>query len=53
MGKVYETDTTRTQGAPKGYHSIHAKAGRQLMNDEYIVYNTNQAKVTHLIEMAQ
>ncbi len=53
MGKVFETDTTRTQGAPKGYHSIHAKAGRQLMNDEYIVYNTNQAKVTHLIEMAQ
>lgn len=53
MGKIFETDTTRTQGAPKGYHSIHAKAGRHLMNDEYIVYNTNQAKITHLIEMAQ
>jgi len=53
MGKIYETDTTRTQGAPKGYHSIHAKAGRHLRNDEYIVYNTNQAKITHLIEMAQ
>ncbi|RKZ87364.1 MAG: hypothetical protein DRQ39_04280 [Gammaproteobacteria bacterium] len=53
MGKIFETDTTRTQGAPKGYHSIHAKAGRHLMNDEYIVYNTNQAKITHLIEMAK
>jgi poly [ADP-ribose] polymerase len=53
MGKVYETTSMRTSGAPKGYHSIHAKAGGQLRNDEYIVYNTNQAKVTHLIEMAQ
>lgn len=53
MGKVFETNTTRTQGAPSGYHSIHAKAGSHLRNDEYIVYNTNQAKITHLIEMAQ
>jgi len=53
MGKIFETDTTRTQGAPKGYNSIHAKAGRQLMNDEYIVYNPRQARVTHLIEMAK
>lgn len=53
MGKIFETDTTRTQGAPKGYHSIHAKAGRHLMNDEYIVYNPRQARVTHLIEMSQ
>jgi len=53
MGRVYETDTTRSSGAPSGYHSIHAKAGRSLMNDEYIVYKTNQARVTHLIEMKQ
>ena len=53
MGRVYETDSMRTSGAPSGYHSIHAKAGRSLMNDEYIVYKTNQAKITHLIEMKQ
>ena len=53
MGKVYETFTTRSQGAPSGYHSIHAKAGRQLINDEYIVYNTNQTKNMFLIEMVR
>jgi hypothetical protein len=41
------------RGAPKGYHSIHAKAGRSLMNDEFIVYDPRQARVTHLIEMSQ
>ena len=53
MGRVYETYSMCTSGAPRGYHSIHAKAGRSLRNDEYIVYSTNQAKITHLIEMAQ
>ncbi len=53
MGRVYETHSMCTSGAPRGYHSIHAKAGRTLRNDEYIVYSTTQAKVTHLIEMAQ
>ena len=53
MGNVYETYNTMHSGAPRGYHSIHAKAGRSLLNDEFIVYDVRQAKVTHLIEMAQ
>ena len=53
MGKVYECTDTMFRGAPKGYHSIHAKAGRSLMNDEFIVYDPRQARVTHLIEMSQ
>jgi poly [ADP-ribose] polymerase len=51
MGKVYETHSTMSSGAPRGYHSIHAKAGQHLLNDEFIVYDTRQARVTHLIEM--
>ena len=53
MGKIYECYSSQPSGAPRGYNSIHAKAGRSLLNDEFIVYNTNQAKITHLIEMAQ
>ena len=51
MGKIYNTNTTQYSGAPKGYHSIHAKAGSSLLNDEYIVYNTNQTKNLYLIEL--
>ena len=53
MGKMYETYDTMYRGAPNGYHSIHAKAGRSLMNDEFIVYDPRQARITHLIEMSQ
>jgi poly [ADP-ribose] polymerase len=53
MGRVYETYDTMYRGAPKGYHSIHAKAGRTLMNDEFIVYDPRQARITHLIEMSK
>ena len=53
MGNVYECYNALFRGPPRGYHSVHAKAGRSLLNDEFIVYNTNQARVTHLIEMAQ
>lgn len=53
MGKVYETRSARFDGAPAGFHSTWAKAGSSLLNDEYIVYNTNQAKVTHLIELSK
>lgn len=53
MGKVYECDSSHPRGAPAGYDSIHAKAGRQLVNDEYIVYNLDQTTVTYLIELKQ
>lgn len=51
MGRVYEADSAVYGGAPHGYDSIHAKAGRALLNDEYIVYNLDQTTITHLIEL--
>lgn len=53
MGNVYETYQSCNRGAPSGYHSTHAKAGQSLLNDEYIVYSTEQATVTHLLELTQ
>ena len=60
LGKVY---TPTGQGSwyrggetfPKaGYDSTWAKAGTSgVMNDELIVYSTNQAKLTHLIELSE
>jgi len=53
MGKTYTTTSSRPSGAPKGYHSVHAQAGKSLRNDEYIVYSTPQAKITHLVELSR
>ena len=53
MGKVYETYSASFSGAPRGYHSTWARAGRSLRNDEFIVYDTRQVMVSHLIEMKQ
>ena len=53
MGKTHIEHSMRTSGAPSGYHSIWAKAGRSLMNDEFIVYNTNQTHIEYLIEMTE
>jgi hypothetical protein len=42
-------------GLPRGstYHSIHAKVGVGLANDEYIVYGLSQTTITHLIELGR
>lgn len=52
MGKVYETQHSKTSGAPAGYDSIYAKGGADLKNNEYIVSNSDQATMTYLIELA-
>jgi hypothetical protein len=41
MGNVLETCTSMPNGLPRGstYHSIPAKVGVGLANDEYIVYD--------------
>lgn len=52
MGKPYVVKSS-TNKPPVGYHSIWAQAGSSLYNDEYIVYNLNQATITHLIEMVK
>lgn len=58
MGKVYTPHTSGrgyygSESLPKeGYDSTWAKGGTSgVINDEMIVYNTYQAKITHLIEI--
>ena len=51
MGKEYVATSHRYSGAPKGYDSVWGKAGHSLLNDEYIVYNLNQATITHVLEL--
>ncbi|MDO8640250.1 MAG: WGR domain-containing protein [Nitrosarchaeum sp.] len=50
MGKAYETKSTISK-PPSGHDSVWARSGGGLYNDEFIVYSTNQATITHLIEM--
>ena len=51
MGKEYVATSHLYSGAPTGYDSIWAKAGSSLLNDELIVYNLNQATITHILEV--
>jgi poly [ADP-ribose] polymerase len=36
----------------EGFDSVFAKGGADLRNNEYIVYNSAQCTVSHLIEIA-
>ena len=40
------------QIAREGYDSVFAEGGADLRNNEYIVYNSNQCTISHLIEIA-
>lgn len=51
MGKEYVATSHRYGGAPTGYDSVWGKAGTALLNDEFIVYNLNQATITHILEL--
>ncbi len=52
MGRINYPDRTMYNGAPSGYDSIWAKKGKtSLANDEFIVYRTDQAKITHLLQL--
>ena len=51
MGKEYAARSHLYSGAPRGYDSIWAKSGSSLLNDEFIVYNLNQATITHILEL--
>lgn len=51
MGNEYVARSHLYSGAPRGYDSIWAKAGQSLLNDEFIVYNLNQATITHILEL--
>lgn len=50
MGKEYVATSHQYGGAPAGYDSVWGKAGHSLINDEFIVYNLEQATITHILE---
>lgn len=51
MGKTYETKEACPRGAPSGYESVWAKAGRSLYNDELVVYDLAQCTLKYIVEM--
>lgn len=51
MGKTHIARRSQTSGVPSGYDSIWAKSGQALLNDELIVYNTDQVTITHILEL--
>jgi len=56
MGKIQNCKKFKYSGADSGYDSVHGlsnKSGGTLLNDEYIVYNNNQAIITHLLELTK
>ena len=55
LGKHYTPRGTHDGPFPRpGYDSIWAKANQSgVMNDEIIVYNTNQCSLTYLLELTQ
>jgi poly [ADP-ribose] polymerase len=54
LGRSYEPTTSPYKTLPRGYQSIHAKAGKcsYLVNDEFIVYQIDQADPRFLVELA-
>lgn len=53
MGKTYDTDSGKPNGAPTGYDSLWAKKGRGLYNDELIVYTLSQCTLKYIVEMTK
>jgi poly [ADP-ribose] polymerase 2/3/4 len=53
MGKTYKTQNTNPNGAPHGYDSVWAQKGRNLYNDELIVYTLPQCTLKYLVEMVK
>lgn len=53
MGKTYKTENTNPRGAPSGYDSVWAQKGRNLYNDELIVYTLPQCTLKYLVEMVK
>jgi len=56
MGNQQDCRNFKYGGADSGYDSIHGLSsdnGGTLLNDEYIVYDTKQTIITHLIELGK
>jgi poly [ADP-ribose] polymerase len=51
VGKMKEYDSGHYQDyAPHGYDSVKGVAGRQLLHDEFIVYNVSQARIKYVVD---
>lgn len=51
LGKVKEVSNAYYYPSePKGYNSVKGVRGPSLLHNEYIVYNENRVKLTHIIE---
>lgn len=51
LGKVKEvTNSHYYNDAPTGYNSVKGVKGPSLLHNEYIVYNENRVRLTHIIE---
>lgn len=48
--KEYTDPQLELKSAPKGFNSVMGKKGPNLLHDEYIVYNENQARIRYIIE---
>ncbi|MCP4341348.1 MAG: WGR domain-containing protein [Desulfobulbaceae bacterium] len=54
MGEIEYPTRPKYNGASQGFDSIWAKKEKtNLANDEFIVYNTCQAKITHLLQLKE
>lgn len=51
LGKYYETYTSMSNGTPRGYDSIWAKAGQSLYNDELVTPNLEQQTLKYIVEL--
>jgi poly [ADP-ribose] polymerase len=52
LGRYYETFTSMSNGTPKGYDSIWAKAGKSLYNDELVTPNLEQQTLRYIVELS-
>lgn len=52
LGKVKKCDIAQPflDKAPRGYQSVEGIKGRQLLHNEYIIYDTNQVKLKYIVD---
>lgn len=54
LGNIHKTESSYYYTSPpKGKHSVMGCEGRQLYNNEYIVYRENQVAIRYLVELEQ
>lgn len=55
LGKIKEYDVAQTYltNPPAGFDSVMGKAGRSLVNNEYIIYDIRYQEIKYLIEFKQ